>query len=739
MADFPEIPDVSQMSPEESSDRFGKAIAIAVVLATLAAALVAFLQAGALRTDDEAAVRAERLAAESLGQRIRSQEIAQVQFERFELAEQQRRRAGRARQRRFFGSGDEQALLLEEERLTRVVTQTEKSSAAIAKAQGVKPLTDRGETGPQEDPLFPERYLAGARREGYRLSALRDAANAEGDRAEVQFTNYAVSLTMLAVAVFLFGYSLTPQGRARRKLFAGVATGFVTVAAVAAAVTASDPPNRPPDEAAEAFADGRVAADTLDHEAAVRHFDRALDLRPDFARAHILRAGAITDGGAPALTGNTALVDDRTLERTIDDLRAARDLGAEDPQALVSLGFDLTLEGLREDDDDRIEEGIEALEAARGRFKSNPAVDYNLGLAALALGRRDEAQEHYDRAVRRTIFQDERRKVKRDDILQEQGYVGAAFSDLETLSAARGKELGDAIAEVKQRIVGPVSALTSPPVTGEELAPEQSERAAGPPARLNDIELVVTPALTQMSVGSEENFDPTKDRLSLQWYWRPPGGRSWSVLNEVSGSALEDELTVDASDNTYLLRRSFVQLSAPTTCLADGSYRLEAYVNGRLAGQGKTEAEFGEQEADPVRDIGVAYCRPPDWKPAPGRVPGLVSGSLSPDDESGVFVFSIDPEVAGEGEPSEARSARIIAETLRRFEIADVGLGRPERTDEPFLGLDGELVQLYSLAGGALIAGSGQKPDGEILVGIAFGSGRTADLVDQVFQSLSDI
>src|SRR5258708_22956641 len=44
------------------------------------------------------------------------------------------------------------------------------------------------------------------------------------DGAQARFAHLAAALTMLTVAVFLFGFSLTPQGKERRALFLTRAT-----------------------------------------------------------------------------------------------------------------------------------------------------------------------------------------------------------------------------------------------------------------------------------------------------------------------------------------------------------------------------------------------------------------------------------------------------------------------------------------------------------------------------------
>src|SRR3954454_17274001 len=101
-AELPELPEIHEIHHHAHGDRFGRAIAIITVLATLCAAWTAVLQANAIRQHDEAAARAQELSSEALGERSRSEGSARVQLERFELAEQQRARAALARQELLF-------------------------------------------------------------------------------------------------------------------------------------------------------------------------------------------------------------------------------------------------------------------------------------------------------------------------------------------------------------------------------------------------------------------------------------------------------------------------------------------------------------------------------------------------------------------------------------------------------------------------------------------------------------
>src|SRR5271169_4953318 len=93
-----EIPRVGELVGEEIEEhgRFGRMIAMAVVLTTLVAALVAFAQASALRTHDQADARAETYGALALDSAAVGRANAQTQIERFNLLTQQVRQADNA-------------------------------------------------------------------------------------------------------------------------------------------------------------------------------------------------------------------------------------------------------------------------------------------------------------------------------------------------------------------------------------------------------------------------------------------------------------------------------------------------------------------------------------------------------------------------------------------------------------------------------------------------------------------
>src|SRR4051812_19098259 len=472
-AELPELPEIHEIHHHAHGDRFGRAIAIITVLATLCAAWTAVLQANAIRQHDEAAARAQELASETLGARSRSEGAARVQLERFELAEQQRARAALARQELLFApAADAGELRTQERRWESIAKETDRQSEFIAHADHAKPLLAASEFGPSSDPTFPLRYLAQSRHEAYVLAAERSGANRKASRAENQYTRFAVSFTMLAIAVFLFGYSLTPHGRPRRRLFAGTASVFVVVAATNALAVSLNPPREPPKAAAEAYAEGQVAADSSDPEAAAEHFTKAIKLDNGFADAYIGRAEAEFLADAPQALGSGASVTTPdALEHVIADERKARSLGIKDPLFYSELGSDLLALGLHTKNRDDIAEAASLLSKAAKQAGNDAATTFDLGAALTALGRYPQAEAAFHDSVERTMFveNEENGKVtreRRDDPISEEQDLAVGLEDLQNVADLSQGERERRATQFKARLVEEV--------TKERIAEEQA-------------------------------------------------------------------------------------------------------------------------------------------------------------------------------------------------------------------------------------------------------------------------
>jgi hypothetical protein len=417
----------------EAGPHRGRLVAVATVVTTLAAAATGLLQATAVKTHDESAVRAERLAAVAVNVAAGNSDQADVQIDRYRTWQDERAHA------RAAGRSSRSARL-DEVRWANAAATTARHTAAIARHQAIKtrcsaesgtcatrplaPLCARPGACGDEDAVKAEevRYRERGQRETYRLSALREAENQRADGAEGRFAHLAAALIMFAVAVFLFGYSLTPQGADRRGLFTLVASCFFAAGLVWALLHAFTGDDAPPARAASAFADGemmlRVAQQApyvgpsavkvnRDLEAARGDLARAVKLAPHSVEAYEELASAQYALEDPEGTGNSASV--RALRDIVRDQQAAIDHGSESPTARFELGASELVLGLKADDDGLVARARDLSSESAARFveqqKDQRApgkylvfARFTVGEAELALGD-PAARKDYCRAI----------------------------------------------------------------------------------------------------------------------------------------------------------------------------------------------------------------------------------------------------------------------------------------------------------------------------------------------------
>jgi hypothetical protein len=715
MPDFPELPGAHELAGEADEgreQRFTRLVAVAIVLATLAAATTAYLQASALSANAGATGRATELATAAQGARNLSNQAAQMLVDRYDVAQQQRAQAAAAEQQAFFGPASSRASLeAERSRWLRVAAETDNNTRRIAAAYGLAPVSASSPLGPARDRFFPQRYLAASRFEAYRLGALRDGANEEADEADSQVGRYAISLTVFTVAVFLFGYSLTPHARRRRGLFAGTATVFVVGGAAWSVAIAANGPALPSTRAAGAFAAGRVAYDSENYPLAVRDFTRAIAAWPDYAPAHALRASAEFSAGSPQLDIPLSLTTPAALAASVADEQRALDLGAQDSGLLLNAGYDLFALGLRRNDTAMIERGLSYSRQARAALPTDPVSAYNVAVALLALGRLRAARAAYAQAVERTIFTDRAHRVRREDKVAYEYYLAEALTDIDSVATRRGPRLRAAITQIKEEIVAPVTrAAYGESLTGHG---RQDVSAAG-------LSLDVGPGYTYFKIARPVHIGFYAD-LSVQWYFQAPGGLGWEVLPDVSGAVIGSPGEGISGTGVVFDRAGY--LSATGSCLSPGRYRLEVYVNGRLIARAGRQVSFAALVAARLQYLSLDFCRPKPWRPLADSAPGLLDGYVSPHHTAGMVVFSINRLVVGAGGPSRALSRRIIAVALQRFAgRLPAGLNAGRDTAPSFMGLAGGLERSYRYPGGTALAGAGvNTSSGQLLVAVAFG------------------
>jgi tetratricopeptide (TPR) repeat protein len=756
----PEIPKVDEIVGEEVEERgrYGRFIAVAVVLTTLVGALVAFAQASALRTHDQADARAEANGALALNTAAVDRGKAETQIDRFNLLTQQIRQADSATLTNQYGTTS-RANTLDAARWNGIAKQTESDTAAIASSQDIpyicstslqKHCSARDASfSPERDPEFPNRYMEQSQWHAYRLTALRDAANQQADDAEGKFVNYAAALTMLAVAVFLFGYSLTPQGQARRILYSRVAVVFVVVAGVWALYQVLTPVATPPDAAATAFANGQVAENTANDQAAIADYNRALAMRPRFVDAYIDRADVEYDAGIPhtgtgansatILAGGVTVPTRAALDKATADLEHAHDDGSNSATLYSDLAGDLGYRGLLENSSSDLSQSRTYAQQAIETFRSQENVATFLAqtyfVAAeddLALGRPAAGAEY--RAAEDQL---------RDPAVNVSFVVGPALTDLSLIETERPK-LTQRVDALKEQIVAQGEIYYTSKGKPYETTPNgyaPSKGYASHIVHLGGVQAEPDPGHALYVIGSPHGFNPTYDLLSAQWEYQDPVHHEWAVLPELSGPVTPGGL-VSLHPGYVSNNPSYVSTSTPSTCLPPGKYRVQLFVNGHLAGSATAKTNWPSLHAVQFSEVDGAVCVPEGWNPFPNLGAGA-DGYAAGDDSSGAFLLSIPKSAIESIAYDQPALASIMQATIRGFASGSNSLlpgltsATKVRPTRFFMSTTNGQLQDWTYNNGYVYTAVGTANNGQTYIGIAWS--HSNDLAYNLYLSLSPL
>ena len=364
---------------DEDAPRFKRIVAVLVVLITLFGACVAYLQTVESNKEDVAARDAQREQITGLGSQVEASSgfasdlgIASGVDTQIEL---QALNAGRVNA--TAGDPDSDVHLADSARYGA-------SAAAIA---GLTPVDPADPTTADAAAAIGNEETDAAR---LRAAARADEANDRGSKAD----SYVAVLTVLAVALFLLGLSLTVQGRSRRILaLPGVAIAVACV--VWTGWIASRPVSLVSDTAARLAAEGQTLVNSGDVEGAIEAFDEAIEDSPDFGAAFARRGEAkFLEGSAQiAESSFISIADEAAVEAAVEDLERAIELGQDtDPVTLADAGF---FTFLLEDFGRSAELSRQALEVN----DQSPTAWFNLGVAEIAQDNADAAEEAYREGI----------------------------------------------------------------------------------------------------------------------------------------------------------------------------------------------------------------------------------------------------------------------------------------------------------------------------------------------------
>src|SRR4051812_1054000 len=258
-------------------ERFKRLLALVIALVTLITAGIALLQSDASARDDRANRDTKRYSTEAMGRKVSGD--ARVNFDynsAYQSWYELDTLASSATSR-----GDEAAAA----RYTKLRDQMTSLSPLLATPYFTSTLGQPDTARYESDVYVVE--IAALNEKFLAASAVKDAWDGKAN-------GYVLHLTLLAVAFFLFGLSITIANSFTRWIFAGVGT-VVAVAATGMAITTwlqPVPDLRERGNAIDAYAHGVGLAHQERWEPAIAAYSEALQTVPNYVNAYVARAQA---------------------------------------------------------------------------------------------------------------------------------------------------------------------------------------------------------------------------------------------------------------------------------------------------------------------------------------------------------------------------------------------------------------------------------------------------------------
>jgi tetratricopeptide (TPR) repeat protein len=362
---------MSENSPAaapQGGDNFKNRVAVLIALVTTLIAGVTYLQADASARDNRANRDTKRYAMEIMGQKIAGEVEANFAYYRAYLGYH------------------------ELDLLAASAANTD-DTAAAARYESLRDSQTRLSplmAPPYFDATTSDLKLAKYEADVYviKTAALQErfsAAQAVKDAWDAKANSYILHLTLLAVALFLFGMSVTVAGTVTRWIFSGTGAGVALVAGIWMVMVWAQPVKDLRDckiadgtAAIDAYAQGVGLAYQDDFMGAVAQFDQALACEPNFINARVERAGAKDSLGL-----YEAAADDYVKAYTLGDKRAL--VTGEAAWAYYRLG--------------RFEDAIRWSKIALAGEQKELWIQFDLAVSLLANGQTDAAAAEYERGM----------------------------------------------------------------------------------------------------------------------------------------------------------------------------------------------------------------------------------------------------------------------------------------------------------------------------------------------------
>lgn len=651
MADSVDLnaPDVDGYE-DPDAPRFKRAVAVAVVLITFFGAVIAYLQTVESNDEDVAARAAEIDGIEGMSAQVdaSSQFVGEMRIAASAAVERQRQALTAALVAGLSGDPNDPNAAA----VARLAAQADVYAGLTEIDVNTQESFDDTRAGLFEAP--DETRL--------RQTVNADRANSHGDKAD----SYVAVLTVLAVALFLFGLSVTTQGRGRFVLAAPalvLALGCVAWAAV----IYIRPTVEVSDRAVSLTAQGGRQHDAGDFEAAIESYDEAIDESPEFAAAYARRAAAHFDAGSSQVGQTTfrSVTSPEALEQAIEDADEALARGGDaDLLTVTAAGFFAFLDG---DFDRSIELSSDAIE----QNDSLAALWFNLGVAQLGAGDEDAAEDSYREGLRQL-----------DDVAEpfvRSAILAGARTDLSILRDLLGSDLDDVIEDIESVEVR----LASVDLEQLDCGDTACSEVEAPDAALGAATFSRFGPFTQVSV--EVDGLESGQVVGAAWYFRTDDESPFEQANLPFQAGT-------VGDDGAIFTSTLPSGSPP--CPVAGEYVVRFYLGESFLGEvaGSVEPTLWGAEFDAVRDPveGFDMCSPAGFE--------VQTADVS---ESDSFTGFLDPD----GGPSI--SVNVVPGALDdpsfadQFEQGTVAGFAPGAEQRPvtFIGADVEGLNLVTVEG----------------------------------------
>ncbi|MCE1253184.1 MAG: tetratricopeptide repeat protein [Anaerolineae bacterium] len=346
----------------DKQDRFNQIIAVLIAVVSLFAAVLAYLQSDAGGRDAQANRDSIRYALEGFGSRVSGD--ARVNFD-YNVAYQ-----SQYEYQILANSANNRDDAAAAARYDTLAKETSALSPMLA-----EPYYKEGDGGPKVSQYESDVYLVKVTQ----LFENFKAATAVKEAWDYKANTYIIHLTLLAVALFLFGLSVTIASKFTRWIFATSGAAFTVLAMVWAGGIFVQPvfDLRAQGNAIGSYASGVGLAHQDRYEEAIQAFDQAIKDYPRYANAWLER------GYADMALSNH--------EAAITDFKNAIDAGDASANTAGQLAYAYHLTGQF---DKAIDWDKQALTASPDELW----IQYDLGVNLLAAGKADEAKAVYQKA-----------------------------------------------------------------------------------------------------------------------------------------------------------------------------------------------------------------------------------------------------------------------------------------------------------------------------------------------------